>query len=119
MTTASFFRWPELSQFAMTPQIRRRSISGERVMVAQFHLSQGAAVAQHSHPQEQIICILSGIIEFESNGEKRVLRTGDVVHLPSNVSHGGIAMEDTVTLEIFSPPREELLTEATPEYMRG
>ena len=111
MAAANFHRWDDVPQFEVTPQIGRRAISGEKAMVTQFHLAKGAVVAQHNHPHEQILIIVSGVIEFESAGDERILRPGDVVHVPSNVPHGGTMMEDTVTYEIFSPPRQEFLTD--------
>ncbi|MBN1991280.1 MAG: cupin domain-containing protein [Anaerolineae bacterium] len=94
----------------MAPQIQRRLVSGEKVMVVQVTLEQGAVVPVHHHPHEQMSCILSGKLEFESNGAKRVVSEGEVVHLPSNVPHGVVALADAVVLDIFSPPREDFLT---------
>jgi quercetin dioxygenase-like cupin family protein len=65
-----------------------------------------------------MIYVLSGKIEFESSDGRRDLTGGDVVHLPAHVPHGGRAVEDTITLEIFSPPREEFLTNAPLDYMQ-
>jgi len=111
MAVANFYKWDDVPRVEVTPQIGRRAISGEKAMVTQFHLAKAAVVAQHNHPHEQILIIVSGVIEFESAGDRRILRPGDVAHVPSNVPHGGMMLEDTVTYEIFSPPRQEFLTD--------
>jgi quercetin dioxygenase-like cupin family protein len=43
---------------------------------------------------------------------------GEVLHIPSNVVHSAIALEDTVDLDIFSPPRQDWL-DGTDQYLRG
>lgn len=118
MTTPNYYNWDDLPETAMAPRIGRRLVSGEKMTVVMLNLAKGATVAQHQHPHEQVIYVLSGKIKFQSNDEKRVLNSGDVVHLPANVPHGGIAVEDTVTLEVFSPPREDFLTNAPLDYMQ-
>ncbi len=84
----------------------------------QFILEEGAAVNEHHHHHEQITHIISGKIEFVVDGEKRVMQAGDVLHIPSHVPHSAVALEDTLNLEIVSPPREDFLTDQTPDYMK-
>ena len=105
------FSWTELPVIEMKPEIKLRSLGGERLLVAKYNMDAGAFVAQHQHPHEQMICVLSGCIEFESDGSLRLLKTDDVVHIPPNVTHGGTAIEDTVTIEVFSPPRDDLMVQ--------
>jgi quercetin dioxygenase-like cupin family protein len=62
--------------------------------------------------------VLSGRLEFDVQGEKRVVGPGEVAHLPPNVPHGAVALEDSVTLEIFSPPREDFLSGQKADYMK-
>jgi len=118
MTEPNYYNWDDLPETPMASRIGRRMVSGDKMTVVMLNLTQGATVGQHQHPHEQLIYVLSGKIAFESNDGKRILGSGDVVHLPSNVPHGGIALEDTVTLEIFSPPREDFLTNAPLDYMQ-
>lgn len=118
MTSPTYYNWDDLPETAMARRIGRRMVCGDRMTVVLFNLAKGATVAQHHHPHEQMIYLVSGQIAFESGDEKRILNSGDVVHLPSNVPHGGVAVEDSVTLEIFSPAREEFLSNAPLEYMQ-
>ena len=87
-------------------------------MVVELTLAKGAIVGTHSHPHEQMTHVVSGRLEFDVQGKKRVLGQDEVAHLPPNVPHGAVALEDSVTLEVFSPPREDFLTGDKADYMK-
>ena len=118
MAEVIYKTWADMPQTEMGPKTRRRLISGEKVMMVQLTMAKGAAVSEHKHPHEQITHVVSGSIEFEVGGEKRTLNSGDVICIPSNVPHGAIALVDTVTLEVFSPPREDFLSGGKADYMK-
>jgi quercetin dioxygenase-like cupin family protein len=118
MSKAVFGRWEDMTQTEMTPQIRRRVVSGENLMSVEFHFDKGAIIATHHHVHEQISHIISGRIEFTVGDETQIMKAGDVLYIPSNVPHSAVILEDTVNLEIFSPPREDFLTAELPDYMR-
>jgi quercetin dioxygenase-like cupin family protein len=118
MDKGTFRKWEELPQVEMTPKIRRRLVSGDKVMSVEFTLDKGAIIAEHKHPHEQITHIISGKIEFTVNGETRIMEAGEVLYIPSNLPHSAVALEDTINIEIFSPPREDFLTNAPPAYMQ-
>ena len=118
MSKGSFHKWDDLPQTPMTPYIKRRLVTGEKVMSAYFTLDKGAIVGEHHHPHEQITHIISGLIEFEVAGEKRVMGPGEVLFIPSNAPHSAMALEDTINIEVFSPPREDFLTDEPPAYMQ-
>jgi quercetin dioxygenase-like cupin family protein len=119
MPKATLYKWADLPQTALTPQIGRRLVAGQKVMLVEITLAKGAAVGEHSHPHEQVSHILSGALEFTVNGEKQVVSSGEVLVLPSHVPHAAVALEDTVALDVFSPPREDFLTDETPAYMKA
>jgi quercetin dioxygenase-like cupin family protein len=118
MSKAKYYKWADLAQTPMTPQIKRRLVSGEKLMVVKLTLDKGAVVSSHHHPHEQMTIVLSGSLEFDVDGEKQVVNSDEVICLPSNVPHEVIALEDTVTLDLFSPPREDFLTGEPPAYMQ-
>ncbi len=92
----------------MMPGVKRRiKADGEKVMLVEVHFDAGAAVPGHNHPHEQISYIVSGRLRFTLYGEVMELKTGDCLHIPSNAPHEATALEETVTLDIFSPPRED------------
>ena len=102
----------------MSECIGRKIISGEKAMVAQVFLKKGAVVPQHFHESEQITYILEGALEFELEGKTVVVNAGQVLRIPSNVPHRAVALEDTLDVDVFCPPREDWLA-GTDAYLRG
>jgi len=77
-------------------------------------------VPKHAHENEQLTYILEGALKFfvgEDGGHEVVVRAGEVLHLPSNVPHEAHALEDTLDVDVFSPPREDWLNK-TDAYLR-
>jgi len=92
----------------MLPGVVRRTLSeGERMMLIEVTLDQGAVVPPHTHPHEQIGYLASGRLLWELGDERLELSAGDSWLVPSNVPHQVIALEPSVAIDVFSPPREE------------
>jgi quercetin dioxygenase-like cupin family protein len=109
---ARHVRWADLACESVTDQIRRRMVSGDRMMVAQVYIDEGAVVPTHSHENEQFTYILEGALHFwlgEDGTEEVVVRKGEILHIPSWVPHKAKALEDTLDVDIFSPPRQDWL----------
>jgi quercetin dioxygenase-like cupin family protein len=94
----------------MLPGIVRRTLaSGDRVTLVEWTVAKGASVPSHQHEHEQVGYLIKGRGLVEVGGETRELVEGDSYLAPSNVPHGVTALEDSVAIEIFSPPRTEYL----------
>lgn len=104
---ASYTRWDEVEIEQMSPTIGRQFIVGTGMMVARVLLKQGAVVPMHQHHNEQITYILEGALKFLIGGEEIVVRAGEVLCIPPHVPHEAHALEDTVDLDVFNPPRED------------
>jgi quercetin dioxygenase-like cupin family protein len=105
-------RWTDLPQEQVTSQLSRRLVTGERMMLAQVYLEKGCVVPKHSHENEQITWIVEGALHFwigEDEAEEVVVRAGEVLHIPGNVPHKAEALERTLDVDIFSPPRQDWL----------
>ncbi|GAC1647657.1 MAG: cupin domain-containing protein [Gemmatimonadaceae bacterium] len=105
-------RWTDLPKERVTDQISRRLVTGDQMMLAHVYLEQGAVVPKHSHHNEQLTYILEGALRFwvgEEQAQEIVVRAGEVLHIPSNVPHRAEALEDTLDVDIFSPPRQDWL----------
>ncbi len=76
-------------------------------MIARIVLKQGCVVPTHQHPNEQIAYILSGALEFNVAGTIHIVRAGHVLVIPGNVPHSALALEDTIDLDLFAPPRQD------------
>ena len=119
-TSVSFYKWSEVPLETVTPLLDRKLITGERMMLAQVFLKKGCVVPRHQHVNEQLTYILDGALRFwigEDEGETLDVRSGEVLFLPSNVWHKAEALEDTLDVDIFSPPREDWLKH-TDDYLR-
>ncbi len=114
------FKWDDMPVEQVTDLLSRRLITGDRMMIAHVYLDKGAIVPMHSHENEQITYILEGALRFwigEDEAEELVLRSGEVLHIPSHVPHKAEALEDTLDVDVFSPPREDWLS-GTDDYLR-
>ena len=111
--------WESVPLEVMSDVISRKIISGEKAMVAQVFLKKDAVVPEHHHESEQITYILEGALKFELEGREVVVRAGEVLHIPSNVPHRAVALEDTLDLDIFSPIRTDWLTRDDGYLRRG
>jgi quercetin dioxygenase-like cupin family protein len=95
----------------MVPGVMRRTLcESERMMLIEVTLNQGAVVPLHTHPHEQIGYLASGRVLFEAGDERRELSAGDSWLVPSNVPHQVTALEPSVAIDVFWPPREEYRT---------
>jgi quercetin dioxygenase-like cupin family protein len=89
-------------------------------MLAHVYLKKGAIVPRHSHENEQLTYILEGGLRFwigPDESEVIDVMAGDVLHIPSYVQHKAEALEDTLDVDIFSPPRQDWLNK-TDDYLR-
>ena len=115
-------RWDQIPAEPMKGTITRRLITGERMMIAHVYIKKGEVVPRHSHDNEQLTYILSGALHFwfDRDGVEQeiVVRAGEVVVIPSNLPHRAVALEDTLDVDVFCPPREDWLS-GTDAYLRG
>jgi quercetin dioxygenase-like cupin family protein len=118
--SAKHYRWNELPAEPMKGTITRRLITSERMMIAHVYLKKGDDVPQHSHENEQITYILEGALHFwlGENGEGELtVRAGEVLVIPSWLPHRALAVEDTLDVDVFNPPRADWLN-GTDAYLR-
>ena len=118
--SVTFYRWDEMPKEELTDTFARRLITGDRVMLAHVYLKKGSIVPRHSHENEQITYILEGGLRFwigEDESQVIDVMAGEVLHIPSLVQHKAEALEDTLDVDIFSPPRQDWL-DKTDDYLR-
>ena len=119
-TSARHYRWNDLPAEPLKGGISRRLITGKGVMIAHVYLKKGDDVPQHSHENEQITYILEGALRFwlGPKGDQEItVRAGEVLVIPSNLEHRALALEDTLDVDVFNPPRQDWLN-GTDAYLR-
>jgi quercetin dioxygenase-like cupin family protein len=106
----------------LKPDLRRRLISTDRMMLAHVYLEEGCIVPQHAHENEQLTYILEGTLRFwlgEDESEVVDVAAGEVLHIPSEVPHKAEALETTLDVDIFVPPRQDWLDGSDAYLRRG
>ncbi len=106
----------------LNPLLERQIVSGEKGMVSRLLLRKGCVVPMHHHENEQITWILEGALRFtlEEGGDaprERIVRAGELLVIPGNVPHSAEALEDTIDVDFFTPPRADWLA-GTDAYLR-
>lgn len=116
----TWYRWNDMPKEKVNDLLDRRLITGDRMMLAHVYLKKGCIVPRHQHENEQLTYVLEGALRFwigEDESEEVVVAAGEVLHLPSMVWHKAEALEDTLDVDIFSPPRADWLS-GTDAYLR-
>ena len=116
----SFFRWDSMKKERVSDMLERRLITGDRMMLAHVYLKKGCIVPKHSHENEQLTYILEGALKFwigDDGAEEITVHAGEVLLIPSNVPHKAEALEETLDVDVFSPPRQDWL-EKKDDYLR-
>lgn len=116
--------WSEIPLEPLNPAISRRIIHSDKQMLAHVLLKKGAIVPAHDHHNEQFTYILSGCLRFwigehaDAPGNEFVdVREGEVLVIPGGVRHRAEALEDTLDLDVFNPPREDWINKSD-AYLR-
>ncbi len=122
--TATKYNWEDVRLEELNPLISRRLISSEKQMLAHVYLKKGAIVPAHHHHNEQFTYILSGALRFwigehaDNPGDVYTdVHAGEVLTIPGNLRHRAEALEDTLDVDIFNPPREDWLN-GSDAYLR-
>lgn len=118
--SAKHYRWESLPAEPLKGGLTRRLISTDRLMIAHVHFEKGDEVPRHAHENEQLTYILSGALKFwlGADGEREVIvRAGEVLVIPSNLPHSAAALETTLDVDVFNPPRQDWLN-GSDAYLR-
>ena len=120
-SSATHYRWDDLPKEELKPDLHRRLIPAERMTIGHVYLDKGCVVPRHSHENEQLTYILEGTLRFwlGADGAEVVdVHAGEVLHIPANVPHRAEALEDTLDVDIFSPPRADWF-DGSDAYLRS
>ncbi|MCC7055464.1 MAG: cupin domain-containing protein [Gemmatimonadaceae bacterium] len=125
MSDVRHLAWDEVRLEPLNPLISRKLITSEKMMLAQVFLSKGAIVPAHDHVNEQFTYIRSGALRFwigahaDAPGDIYTdVKAGEVLVIPGMVRHRAEALEDTLDVDIFNPPRQDWL-DGSDAYIRG
>lgn len=111
-------RWNDVELEKLNPLLDRQMITGENLMLARVLLRKGCVVPEHSHVNEQLTYIVEGALKFWIDNREIIVRAGEVLCIPPNMPHKAEAIEDTVDLDVFYPPRQDWLNKSD-VYLRN
>lgn len=110
--------WNSVPLEDLNPLLQRQFVVGQEIMLARVLLKKGCVVPEHSHHNEQLTYILEGALKFWIDGREIVVHAGETLCIPSNMLHKAEALEDTVDLDVFAPPRADWINKSD-RYLRG
>jgi unsaturated pyranuronate lyase len=110
--------WSDVELEKLNPLLERQFVVGENLMLARVLMKKGCVVPEHRHANEQLTYILEGALKFWIDGKEIVVHAGEVLSIPSQMPHKAEALEDTVDLDIFHPPRADWINKSD-QYLRG
>jgi unsaturated pyranuronate lyase len=110
-------RLAEMPMERLNALVDRQFVFGEKSMLARLVLRAGAFVPLHSHENEQITYIVEGALKFSLPDGEVTVRAGEILVIPEHVPHSAEALEDTVDLDVFCPPRADWIN-GTDAYLR-
>jgi len=112
-----YIPWNQVQREALNDKIDREMVVVAKVMRARVFIKKGGHVPEHHHHNEQVTYILEGALKFAIDGKEVVVKAGEVLCIPANMPHEAWALEDTLDLDVFTPPREDWLNK-TDAYLR-
>jgi quercetin dioxygenase-like cupin family protein len=119
--SARHYRVADMPKEHVNPLFDRRLIWGDRIMLAHVYLKKGCVVPKHQHENEQVTYLLEGRMRFwlgDDQTETVLVEAGDVLVIPSNLPHRAEALEDSLDVDIFCPPRQDWIS-GTDAYLRA
>jgi len=122
---AAKYSWSAVPLEQLNPTLSRRVVTGKEMMIAHVYLKAGSIVPKHHHVNEQVTYILQGALRFwlgdqvdtQNEADSTPVAAGAVLVIPSDVAHRAVAMEDTLDVDVFAPPRADWLS-GTDDYLR-
>jgi quercetin dioxygenase-like cupin family protein len=109
--------WTKVELETLNPLLQRQLVTGSKVMLARILLKKGCVVPLHSHHNEQLSYVIEGELKFTIRGKDTIVRAGEVLTIPPHLPHLVKALRDTVSLDIFHPPRMDWIKK-TDAYLR-
>jgi quercetin dioxygenase-like cupin family protein len=102
-----FINYNELPHLKIWDGIHGAITHTDELTFAQVTLEAGASLPEHHHIQEQWTHVIEGNLEFNMNGETKVLGPGMTAHLPPNLPHSAKALSQCRVIDCFRPVRED------------
>ena len=89
----------------------RRQILGfdDSIMMVKIEFLKGGVGTVHTHVHSQCSYVVNGVFEFNNDGIKKVVKSGDGLYMEPDIPHGVICLEEGILIDTFSPVRADFL----------
>ncbi len=106
-----FYESEAIEWEVVAPGVKRKIMAYDSsLMLVKVAFEKGGVGSLHNHYHSQISYVAKGQFEVEVNGEKKVLKAGDVFYAAPNLMHGAVCLEDGLLIDVFSPMREDFIS---------
>ncbi len=119
--SVELLNWDQIPMETVNPMMQRQIITGELMTVAKIYFKDGFLVPMHSHHNEQITQVISGLLRFRigEDGEQTIdVGPGQAIVIPANLPHEALVVGDVVAMDMWAPRRDDWLNQ-TDDYLRG
>ena len=119
--SVELLNWDQIPMETVNPMMQRQIITGELMTLAKIYFKDGFLVPMHSHHNEQITQVISGLLRFriDEDGEQTIdVGAGQTIVIPANVPHEALVVGDVVEMDMWAPRRDDWLNQ-TDDYLRG
>ena len=82
-------------------------IHSEQMTFSFIEVKAGESLPEHAHPHEQVSIVQEGIFQLTLDGKPIQFSAGELIIIPSNIQHSGLAITDCKLLDVFNPIRED------------
>lgn len=107
-----FIENDEIAWDQMDTGVKRKVMAwDDKLMLVKVQFEKGGVGTLHQHYHTQISHVESGVFEVEISGEKKLLKAGDAFYIPPNALHGARCLEAGVLIDVFSPMREDFVSD--------
>ncbi|MEI7968925.1 MAG: cupin domain-containing protein [Betaproteobacteria bacterium] len=110
--------WDDIPYEKVNDHFLRKLAYDGKVMIGLTEVQKGYVVPLHSHPNEQVTWVMSGIWRFQLEGRTVDVGPGQMLFIPADEPHTAEAIETLVAYDIFTPPREDWIS-GDDAYLRG
>lgn len=107
MAPMQLYKWDTVDAEPLNPHLSRKVIHVQNLTIARMELRKGAVVPEHSHVNEQVSMVERGALRFVIGGREQIVRAGECLAIPPREPHVVEALEDSLAVDVFSPPRED------------
>jgi quercetin dioxygenase-like cupin family protein len=103
--------WSKMEWKKIREGVYQKAFTGEGATLALHKLHPGHEPRPHKHPNEQIVYIMEGEVDFHVGEEIYRLGAGGLLVIPPNIMHYAEVIGDKIVLnlDVFTPKRPEFV----------